>query len=510
MKYVSSFLSLLVVVPVAVAQVQVDWIQDYPGVAYKSYIKSMVTDSEGNVYAGGSKWLNDTTSLPIMVKIDNQGNMLWEIEVLPAGARGMTVHKLLLDGNGDILAAGGREASVSPGGSPFLMKYAPTGQILASFIPPWDSSSSLSHMDIDQTGNVFVAGVFHPSGHPGQLAVFKLDSDLNEIWSWVDSGYLPDPSPGAYYSDAGTDSDGNYLLGTATQSGYVYEGDIGLVKLSSDGDLLWGRIYDSPFGNKDMLHTIDVAVDNSVYCTGHSYNADSIYQGLTIKCDTDGNLLWETRYHGPVYDDGWPWFTGLVDNGNLVVVGACYTEGYVSNSMTVKLTPEGDVSWLKVFSPPDVALNPRMGMAVSADNRIGVVAPHGFYVGEGLAAYEYDSDGQLLWYDALSEEHDYLARGGAATYDQNNNLLISGPLPSSSNFSVVKYVRTGYTPGDLDGSEQINIADLTYFVDYLFRSGPAPDPLDRADLDCSHDVNVADLTYIVDYLFHSGAYPCID
>lgn len=51
------------------------------------------------------------------------------------------------------------------------------------------------------------------------------------------------------------------------------------------------------------------------------------------------------------------------------------------------------------------------------------------------------------------------------------------------------------------------VSDLTYFVDYIFKSGPPPPVLSVADLDGYDGINVADLTYLVDYLFKSGPEP---
>lgn len=63
--------------------------------------------------------------------------------------------------------------------------------------------------------------------------------------------------------------------------------------------------------------------------------------------------------------------------------------------------------------------------------------------------------------------------------------------------------------GNVDGdpSDQVNVADLTYLVDYLFRGGPAPPCFEEGDVDGDGNINVADLTYLVDYLFRGGPAP---
>lgn len=62
--------------------------------------------------------------------------------------------------------------------------------------------------------------------------------------------------------------------------------------------------------------------------------------------------------------------------------------------------------------------------------------------------------------------------------------------------------------GDVNASGGVDVADVTYLVDYLFRGGPPPTPMLAGDTDCSGEpefpVNVADLTTLVDYLFRGG------
>jgi hypothetical protein len=64
-----------------------------------------------------------------------------------------------------------------------------------------------------------------------------------------------------------------------------------------------------------------------------------------------------------------------------------------------------------------------------------------------------------------------------------------------------------YLCGDIDNSGGVDVADLTYLVDYLFRGGPAPAVPEAADVDGSGGIDVADLTYLVDYLFRGGPEP---
>jgi len=60
--------------------------------------------------------------------------------------------------------------------------------------------------------------------------------------------------------------------------------------------------------------------------------------------------------------------------------------------------------------------------------------------------------------------------------------------------------------GDVDCSGEINIGDMVYLVDFMFNSGPAPDPY-GGDVDGDGDIDVADLVYLVDYFFNSGPPP---
>jgi len=64
--------------------------------------------------------------------------------------------------------------------------------------------------------------------------------------------------------------------------------------------------------------------------------------------------------------------------------------------------------------------------------------------------------------------------------------------------------------GDVNGDgEGPFVNDLTFFVNYIFKGGPAPPVLAAADADGEggNSLNVADLTYMVNYIFKGGSPP---
>jgi hypothetical protein len=63
------------------------------------------------------------------------------------------------------------------------------------------------------------------------------------------------------------------------------------------------------------------------------------------------------------------------------------------------------------------------------------------------------------------------------------------------------------TFGDANGDGIINSADIVYLINYLFISGPSPQPWQAGDANCDGAVNSADVAYLINYLFVGGPPP---
>jgi len=77
-------------------------------------------------------------------------------------------------------------------------------------------------------------------------------------------------------------------------------------------------------------------------------------------------------------------------------------------------------------------------------------------------------------------------------------------------FSVSVYACIGFC-GDVNGNAVINVEDIVYLIDYLFKGGPSPEcePISACgDVNLDSIVNQADIVYLIDYLFKNGPVPC--
>lgn len=83
----------------------------------------------------------------------------------------------------------------------------------------------------------------------------------------------------------------------------------------------------------------------------------------------------------------------------------------------------------------------------------------------------------------------------------------SGLLGPHSDIVTVEAVVSPFLRGDANGDGRINIGDAVFLVEYLFKGGPAPDPLEAGETNCDGAVNIGDVVFIIAYLFRGGPPP---
>ncbi len=285
----------------------------------------------------------------------------------------------------------------------------------------------------DPSGNPVVAGYVKPSSYESDFWVRKYNgADGAALWTQTYN-----VSSNDYGRGVSCDAGGNALVTGATWVGSNY--DIWTGKFGSgDGSLLWGKLYDSGYGDESFGASCDAAGNPVV--TGYTgsetgktdiwvrkydgTNGDELWtqafdagdwgQGNAVSCDrdgnpvvggrcyngygydiwvgklageTDGSLLWSKTWHS---DNGDSWADGVScdTDGNPVVSGSFYAgDNY-------------DV-WVRKYPPGDYAMSPSVTTKTGADlagvDLIGFSDKTGAD-NAGNMSYQLSPDGSTFYY----------------------------------------------------------------------------------------------------------------
>ena len=61
--------------------------------------------------------------------------------------------------------------------------------------------------------------------------------------------------------------------------------------------------------------------------------------------------------------------------------------------------------------------------------------------------------------------------------------------------------------GDANGDGNVDVGDAVFIINYVFNSGPAPEPIAAGDANCDGACNVGDAVFIINFVFEGGAEP---
>lgn len=233
-------------------------------------------------------------------------------------------------------------------GNAFISKSTSAGDFIwAKQIGKPDQFTSCQAMVIDDSDNIYIAGVFYDT---------------------VDF----DPGPNEY----NLYSDGFWVGNSPGGAGYVST-DMFVLKLDQNGDFLWARAFNGSANDKITAMTVDNS--GSLSFTGtisgdtdfdpgqgsHIINGFGTYwstKGYICKLDMDGNFVWaiepvnsssqslsssiDSDSEGNLYSTGW--FLGNSDfdpsSDSLMLISNGDKDGYLS-----KLDPNGSLVWAKSF-----------------------------------------------------------------------------------------------------------------------------------------------------------------
>src|SRR5262249_2079661 len=144
-----------------------------------------------------------------------------------------------------------------------------------------------------------------------------------------------------------------------------FSSEYATVKYDSDGNQLWAAHYDGLGLGSNYAVAIAVDLYGNVYVTGVSDSGYFDY--ATVKYDSNGNQLWEARYHHSAPGVNFVRAMALDAAGNVYVTGDSN-----SDYATVKYDSDGNQLWVARYHFADQRYNSATGVSVDAAGSVYV------------------------------------------------------------------------------------------------------------------------------------------
>jgi hypothetical protein len=511
----------------ALAQVHTAWVNRYDGpTEWNDCATDIAVDDWGNIYVVGGSRSQETDWDCAIVKYDPDGEALWS-SVYSGPASGSDWPKAMaIDGLGNVCVAGPSDGESGEGADLgyLTLKYRPDGDTAWTrrYDGPGGDHDVASAIAIDASNNILVTGYSWGTGTCDDYATIKYDPDGNRLWVQRYNGCLD--STDEARAIAGDVMGNVYVTGTSldtaiTEAGVDSVSHYVTVKYDPDGNELWVRKYNGPGKGDDVATAITVDGSGNVYVTGRSYGGPATdYDFATVKYDPNGAELWVRRYTLPSSFLDYPRVIAADGAGNVYVTGQSEGNSSSYDYATVKYSSGGDELWVQRYDgngdyddiPFDMAIDTAANVYVTGTSAQGNHYP----TNEDFITIKYDSSGSQIWlkqYDGPPGGQTDEAT--AIAVSSSGHVYVTGESNSTVapsydyDFATIEYFQ-GEVRGDANGDAVINVSDVIYLVNYLFRGGDPPEPIETGDVNCDETTDVADVLYLVNYLYRDGPLPC--
>ena len=151
-------------------------------------------------------------------------------------------------------------------------------------------------------------------------------------------------SANEFIADVKFDNSGNtYLAGYGAMIPGQQD-DFLTVKCNSQGIVVWSKIYNGPQNDDDVSEAMFVDELGNVYVAGYSHYVPNAYKIVTLKYSTSGDLLWISAFDSLSESSSQPRDIWVDNNGYVYVTGNINLVGATGGEIvTIKMDGDGNI-----------------------------------------------------------------------------------------------------------------------------------------------------------------------
>lgn len=269
-------------------------------------------------------------------------------------------------------------------------------------------------------------------------------------------------------------STGGYLIVGSTNSYYNPSTDVYLLRVNENGDYLWGR----NIGNANKIDWgVDLAedADGNFIIAGYTDDSPSgSYDGLLIKTDPDGQLIWKKTFGG----DDWDFIESMsLNNADEIVLAGSKTVNGIQKGWIFKTDSDGELIWEKLInSSGDLKLT---GLDICVNQNIVIVgySSNPLLETKTFVAGKLNQSGEIVWISDYPELNKIEI--GKCVCNSTLDIIVTGSSYNAENFSRYALISVESQSGIVNWFrifDQVGVAlakgiDLTIDNHILFAGG---------------------------------------
>ncbi len=318
--------------PVGQSSTELIWEKTYGGSGDDRAFYATQTGDGGFLIVGSTTSIFPGETVAWMVRIDSNGNMLWNKTFLEGN--GTEFRRVIKTENGFLLV--GNTFSASGASDGMIAQIDEEGNVIWNITIGGPNINKLLSATETDEGFVF-AGFTYPSGSTNSEAwVVKTTSDGNITWNKT-------------YDQAGdnaaraivTAENNSCVIAGYTNSSESGAYEVWLFKIDANGTLIWSRTYGAAESEEATALT---KAENGYLIVGDKHSPETDDDALMIKTDVDGNVLWQNTYGGADFDMLYD-VTGL-SSGGYAITGFTFSWGQGDRDFWLfKIDEAGNVLW---------------------------------------------------------------------------------------------------------------------------------------------------------------------
>jgi hypothetical protein len=241
------------------------------------------------------------------------------------------INQMAICNNGDLVLVG-NTSRPDIGSNTLLMRIDTAGEVLWIKTYTYSRHTMIDGYSVIQTSdNGFAIGGdwYMPGTYAlGDPIIIKTDSMGNREWLINLGGWYED-----YVAMLCRSADGNILMGTTiadTAVGNSPISRINVVKLDNEGNIIWNKKY-GPSSLDNFLENIRCLEDGNIICTGSVLKHPPWNSGWILKLDSNGDSLWYRLYN---------YFSGDGSLNNLYDIIPTYDSGFFACGGLFPIPPD--------------------------------------------------------------------------------------------------------------------------------------------------------------------------